>query len=158
MAHISKGKKFGTIVALVLSIVLAPVLYTGVRYAFFHLGISREFGWSLLRTGHKEIRLRFNFAAQAGKMHRFLSGPLYARAGETLRVSYRISPAEDSTGPLGLNVRPFLSNQWVWHREFDKPTAGTVEIPLKGSRFYVLALGYNFYLGKADVDWSVENK
>lgn len=157
MVQIAKGKKVGTIAALVLSIVMAPVLYTGVRYMFFHLGVSREYGWSLLRIGHKEINLRFKLAAQINKRHRFLNGPVYAKKGETLRIRYRVSPAKDSSGSLGLNLSPFLDSRSTWHREFRSPAAGTVKIHFKEGHFYMFALSYSLYLGKAEVDWSVEH-
>jgi len=153
MTEIAPKKRFWTRLVLVAALPLAVALYIAVPFTLIHLGLAREYGWSFLRCGHKEISQ--SIAGFHNWRKPILSGPVFVTRGDKLHISYHISPAEDSVGKFWLRVSPLFGNQTLWHRTFEMKNEGAADVPLDGRHFYMIGMAYKNYTGRAEIDWAV---
>jgi len=151
-------RTFWTTLAFAIIVVAAsvPALAVGIPWSLMRLGLAREYGWSFLRLGHKEISRQINLADRNTRRHPILSGPVMASAGETLHLDYRIMPADDSAGAFNVSVRELFGANHLWSRRFDASATGSAEVELGPDHLYIIRINYTGYLGTATLDWSVE--
>jgi hypothetical protein len=136
MRHIAPQKKFWTTVVLVSAVPLAIGLAIGVPYTLMWLGLTRQYGWSFLRVGHKELNRQVDYTGGRFRPKPLSSGPIYVLDGEKLVLDYHIIPTKDSKGSLDLRVRKLFSSNVVWRRSFDKSSNGRATVPLGPGHFF----------------------
>ena len=121
------------------------------------LGLTREYGWSFLRVGHKEISRDVDLGGGRFRPRPFHSGPVLALGDEKLSLEYRIAPVAGSRGRLRLYVlQMFGVGGITWRRTFGRASAGHVEIDLGPAHVYMVGIAYGHFLGETQVDWKVE--
>lgn len=154
-----RGKRvFRTAAVLLAAALLLLVLRVGGSYALVSLGITTDHGWSLLRWGHRErhdtIDLLGDWAEDASHHLRRTSGPLFARAGERLKLSYAAAPRR---GKVTFVVDHALGGPgFIWRETFEIEGRGEASVALPTTGLYQVRLLFGNFKGSAEIDWRIE--
>lgn len=156
MTRIDPKKRLGTITVLVVVVPLLTVaLYVGVPYTLMRLGLARQCGWSFGRVGYKELNRQTDYSVGRHRFHPLHSGPVVATAGESLVLDYHVAPKKSSKAPLRLQVRKMFTSHVVWRESFAEPATGREVVRLPSGHFFTIDIGYDRFLGRATIHWSV---
>ena len=114
-------QRVSTIVVLIAAVLLLGLLYIGGSAALVTLGVTADYGWSLVRWGHRErhdtIDLLGDWAEGGSHRLRRTSGPVFAFAGERLELSYAAAPRR---GKVTFVVDHALGGSgYLWREAFE---------------------------------------
>lgn len=137
-----------------LPLVLFIGFTVGLPWVLMTLGMGREYGWSVLRVGHKEFQRQVDLSGGEG-IQRAYSGPLFALRGERVWIDYRVQP---EAGSVGLSVsKLFDAGPPAWEDRFEAPVEERAAVVLESTGLYQVIIGYRSYLGHVELDWNVES-
>lgn len=150
-----RGRAKGLVAALVLIFVAGNYIAPNV---LAQLGLASGYGWSLLRSGHRETHLVNRTGHWLGTTSDYKeSGPAFALAGERLVVDYAIEPSEGSIGLslVSLTLPFLLTDEHIWRRRVRTEEHDQVVIEVPRTGFYGVRMSFFRFGGSAEVDWTI---